>query len=311
MAEETKKVLLIHSNQGEYFFDGCADIAQPVLKDGPLVSLAYLLFRKLKNRFLTNRCYGSWVREVGDAELIIILDSAYDWRLPQTIKKKNPDAALLLLFWNPIGEKQIKIMRHFQGYGSVATYNLDDALRFGIQFVPSFYSRDYAERFESKEPDGDVLFLGRDKGRARQLSKFANALNSHGVPNSFIVVDRNVAEQEEGLIYRSTELSYPDYCQNASKALAIFDLSQSGVFALNLRAMEALFFQRKLITTNSRITECDFFRPENILVVENEDELSDRIENFLASPFEPYEEELLKRYEIRSVVEGLRQQLCD
>ena len=309
MQRRTEKVILLYQNRGEYFFSGCTDIAKPVLSDNPIASRLFPFFRKLRSRILTRMCYGSWTRDVSSADLVIILDSAYDWQLPQTIKEVSPKAKLLLLFWNPIGEKQKRIMQHFQKYGIIAAYNYDESVCYECLFVPAFYSAEYAARFKGEDAGIGVLFLGRDKGRSAQLSEMATALSNAGIPNFFMLAEDGESEQKANLIYHPSGMEYSEYCQYAARAIALFDLSQSGVCALNLRVMESLFFQRKLITTNPEIAKCDFYNPRNVLIVRDADELASRVVDFLNEPFELYGSDILEKYDVRSVVEDLRRQI--
>nr|WP_239326546.1 hypothetical protein [Snodgrassella gandavensis] len=64
---------------------------------------------------------------------------------------------------------------------------------------------------------------------------------------------------------------------------------------LSFRVFESLYYQKKLITNNKTICKYDFYHPDNILIWHKED-LSQKIQNFLAKPYKPVDSEIVKKY---------------
>ena len=72
------------------------------------------------------------------------------------------------------------------------------------------------------------------------------------------------------------------------------ELQEQGQTGLTLRAMEALFFQKKLLTDNQEVLNCDFYRQENIFVWGQDDEC--RLADFLQVPYQKIPEETVSQY---------------
>ena len=70
------------------------------------------------------------------------------------------------------------------------------------------------------------------------------------------------------------------------RAKAILEVNQKGQVGCTLRALEALFFRKKLITTNLNIQKEDFYNPENIFIYGKDD-----IRNLHKFVEKPYDEQ--------------------
>lgn len=66
---------------------------------------------------------------------------------------------------------------------------------------------------------------------------------------------------------------------------------------LTMRTIESIGAQKKLITTNRDIVNYDFYRPENILIVDRERPAVDA--EFLAEPYIGLDETIYHRYSLR------------
>ena len=204
-----------------------------------------------------------------------------------------PNVKKIAYFWNPCSRiskceshiKRIKCM----GF-SIATFDNDDAKKYNLIFAPQFY-REIPPNCLCNEIKNDFFFCGKNKGRKDFLLKLEHVLSSRGSCN-FIIPERNDAMQ------------YLDYIEELKRSRILCDVNQNGQSGLTLRVLESLFFQKKLITNNENIYNYDFFKESNILVI-NESISREKIEKFLSIPFEPYNVNVLKKYEVTNVLRGL------
>lgn len=300
--------ILLYPNVNPYFLDSCDDLAYPVLKGGRNSQRLFPYMRWIKSQSLSSLFYGDWTKRLQDVDEVFILDSAFDWSLPSYIAKANPQIDMTLIFWNPIREGQLKIIESFKGHGTIATYNKDDADKFGLEVIESFYSKRFAEGFSGKQEENGIVFLGRDKGRAPSLSVLSQSLKNKGIDCDFMVLGDSDTQKDPGIELIDKEISYRSYCRKASKSRAILDVAQSGIDALNLRAMESIFLQKKLITNNKNINRYAFYRPENICIIEDI-ENAEIISRFMEVPFVPYPQSVLDDFDINNVL-GKRQAIA-
>lgn len=91
-------------------------------------------------------------------------------------------------------------------------------------------------------------------------------------------------------------LSYKEYCSRLEKCGILLDMNQAGQTALSMRVMEALFYSKKLITSNREIAGYDFYDENNILILEDRMPAPEALRAFIKKPFHPYSDEVLSRY---------------
>ena len=76
----------------------------------------------------------------------------------------------------------------------------------------------------------------------------------------------------------------------------IVDLMQQGQTGLTRRPVEALFWNKKLLTENQTITTYDFYRAENICLLTTDVEC--RIDSFMQAPMASVPSEVKEAYEV-------------
>ena len=194
-------------------------------------------------------------------------------------------------FWNPCSsvtncQKKINDMR-LVGF-DVATFDLEDAKNFNLKFVGQLYKK---QELYNSEIENDFFFCGKDKGRKNFIETVKKIVNSLGKVE-FIVPEKKDA------------LGYGGYIEKVKKSRILFDFVQKNQSGLTIRVMEALFFQKKLITDNKFIVDYDFFNSSNILVID-ENTSSEDIKKFMLTQFIPYEDSVLDQYSVDNVLKKM------
>ena len=82
----------------------------------------------------------------------------------------------------------------------------------------------------------------------------------------------------------------------------ILDIPKTNQTGLTLRVLEALYFNKKIISTNSELKNYDFYHPNNILVLD--DSLKVDI-SFFDSPYVPVDNNTLGKYTAESWIRTL------
>ncbi|MFP3889660.1 hypothetical protein [uncultured Ralstonia sp.] len=91
-------------------------------------------------------------------------------------------------------------------------------------------------------------------------------------------------------------LKKADVLQMIAQSRAILDIQHPGQTGLTMRTIEMLGARKKLITTNPLVRGYEFFRPENILVIDRGDPVIDP--GFLGVPYVELPEDLYERYSL-------------
>ncbi|WP_136156365.1 lipopolysaccharide biosynthesis protein [Brenneria roseae] len=146
------------------------------------------------------------------------------------------------------------------------------------------------------------FFLGKDKERIDIIENLATILKKHSCVISFYVVrDRTSLKNSE--YYIDKNLSYEENIENALHSEILIEINREGQSGLTLRALEAIFFNKKLITNNQDIVQYDFYSPEQIFIL-GKDSFDD-IGKFLDTEFTPVRKDILYQYSPDAMLETI------
>lgn len=90
-----------------------------------------------------------------------------------------------------------------------------------------------------------------------------------------------------------------------AQSKAIMDIQRKDQEGLSFRTFESLGYQKKLITTNKKVLNYDFYHPNNILFVETDKLNHDEIENFLSLPYQELSQEMIEKYSVQKFVKNV------
>jgi len=202
--------------------------------------------------------------------------------------------------WNslatePHAEKMRERMNVIQRAGfEISTFEDDDVKKFGLVKLNQFFRvPGENELGEETVPATDFYFLGKSKGRERQLSAIEKLVSKLGLRTDFHVIGKG-----------ATEISYKENLLRVAGTRCLVEVVQERQTGLSLRALEALFFGKKLLTTNLVVRDAEFFRKENIFILENASEhgndTATRLREFLETPSVEIPNSVKEKYSFRT-----------
>ncbi|WP_298424934.1 hypothetical protein [uncultured Kordia sp.] len=101
----------------------------------------------------------------------------------------------------------------------------------------------------------------------------------------------------------TTQKSITEVSELIQKAKIIVEIQRTEQVGLSFRIFEALGHRKKLVTTNKDIVNYDFYHPQNILVV---DENNIQIpEDFVNSPYMEIDDKILSKYRIENWAQSI------
>lgn len=129
------------------------------------------------------------------------------------------------------------------------------------------------------QPIYDVLFIGKDKGRVPFLIKLHSKLSYYGLRCKFIVLDEpNIRRIESGEIeYIKKLLKYPEVLEYVQKSRCLLELMQPDAVGQTYRTLEAIAFNKNLLTNNAAFIESELYDPAYISIINSEDDISEEI----------------------------------
>lgn len=190
--------------------------------------------------------------------------------------KSNQSFEGHLLIRNPMKNNQ-KILIFLEKLKSFNikqwSFDHDDCIKYGFHYYHQFITP--SPNMENIVINHDFSFVGRNKGRDIILNSLKYKAESIGLTFSIDLRDGS----------KSSNISYNDYLQESLSAKCIVDILQNGQSGMTLRPIEALFYNRKLLTNNQDIIDEEFYHPNNILVVQDINVLSAvNLKHFIDQP---------------------------
>jgi len=258
------------------------------------------LARRLMNRFgresVVPENMSSYDR-LKDADCVIFFADTTRFLLRcRHIEEVVPQTAVLHLYlWNPASYYDEWI----SDVGSrwhVWTFSEEESLRHGMLYGETFYNKDLA--FASSV-DTDLFFVGLDKGRKFILTQLAQSAKAQGLTADIRIVDTIRSRFSRAY---SPRMGYDDVRKHIASSRTIIDIVQKGQTGLTQRVVESLFFRKKLITNNQRITKAPFYSRSNIFLL-GVDRMED-LGEFVRSPYEVSEFDA-DHYDVRKWMERM------
>lgn len=220
-------------------------------------------------------------------KIIVFEDLTFYLWLTIFIRSKS-----FLWLWNTYESSLINDIRlNFCKFiGKVYSFDLGDVNKYNLNINTQFFKK---QKDLSCENSHTIFFVGVDKGRASLL----NGIYRYCLKNN-IKTDINIicnVDEKEVLkpLRKHSFMEYDEVLNRVNSSNAVLDLCKPGQVGMTYRAMEALFFDKKIITNNISYKSLPFFNDNTIYLIENNDFTN--LDSFLESPNEKYSD-LIKDY---------------
>lgn len=225
------------------------------------------------------------------------------------LRAKQPEAFFVLYMWDSIKNKK-RAFDSLNLFDSVYTFDESDiSLNEKIKFRPLFYINDYKELKIRNDYVYDLCFIGTaHSDRYHLLEEIKTKAEEYGLnvyfyyyfPSRIFFFFRKLLDKS----FRNA--SYKDFSFNPLKkeqiidiinqSKCIIDIQHPNQTGLTMRTIEVLGAKRKLITTNDKIKDYDFYNSDNILVLDRKQPELNR--EFINSSYKLLDHGVYKRYSI-------------
>lgn len=219
----------------------------------------FKIFSRFK--FLKKIFYNRKIKKCTDS-VIIVFDSGMTADFLCWIKENQPDKKLIFWYWNPI-RTTISLSSIPNGY-TVWTYSRKEAADNNVLFHEQFFvGEDEAENVD----EGYVFFIGKDKGRFNEIKQYEKILKEKGIPTKFIVVSdrRKIIKKDKE--HLNKPLDYKSVQELIKKCHVVFDYCLNKEDGLSLRPLEAVKYDKLLVTNNQSVLWADFYNVDDIFLL--------------------------------------------
>ena len=269
----------------------------PLYKE--LHGLQRTLFKLYEHVHFCNvtRWLEDWKYKISEYDVIFIFDGVRGRDVIEYIRDHNKRARIIIYYINSVDFADRKAPHHYKGLDcEFYTFDPIDAKKFGIKFKPYFYPEEYMVDCDEKvDIKQDVFFVGVDKDRLGIIKDLHKKFEQMNLTDKLMIVatpHKKYSRSDEKWLAK--RVPYEKIAENIKQSRAILDIVQSGQSGITLRPMEAMFYNKKLITNNIYIKEYDFYNPRNIFILQ-ERNISE-LKEFLELPTIEINQEIKNKY---------------
>ena len=235
--------------------------------------------------------------------IIIIKDPLMVSEVVEYIRKLYPEKFIIFNYDNRVSMSidPEKIRKYCD---EIWSYDNDDCQKYNFKFSDCSYFDVYKTEI-NKNPEYDIFYIGKDKGRMKKVFEVEKRLNEKGFKTYFyICADREFLRRTNKNYKRF--LPYSKYLEILRNSRAVLNIVQEGQTSITQREMETVFDNIKCITDNKGIFNFKFYDESRYYYLDGKN--YDGIKDFLNSPFKPVDPEELEPYKfsnrIKSMLKG-------
>lgn len=151
-------------------------------------------------------------------------------------------------------------------FDSLFTFDSNEAKKYGICEFSEYESR---LCLPPKKTKYDVVFIGRAKNRMNEIVCAYDTLIKYGFKVLFVVAGCKHKIKRRSIIYRKKDMQYADMLKITNKAKCILEINVQNMVGFTSRYLEAVMYNKKLITNNFLVKKQKFYNNNFILCVDD------------------------------------------
>lgn len=304
------KVLILKKNDNNFELEFSnamktkdIDVYEPLKKTNKLNHYLRAIHKRLKINFGFSIWLNEWKRSIKRYNYIIHFDNDVTLETIKWISKHNKTSKQLLWLWN-IPSFDIN---EYKKYCKVACFDATFAKKHDIYYLKQFFCDKIINGLESNENEksnNGIVYIGYDKDRFNILRNLATRFEASGLSYNFILKRSSNSPQKskDGIVFINDDLDYRQVLMMEKYSDAILELNKQGQEGVTLRALEAMFFKKKLITNNKKICNCDFYDSSNIFILGVDKNLN----RFISEPYNAIDKEIINEYKYESWIDEVK-----
>ena len=270
------------------------------LKDYPKL---LRLFRRIWIKLhlpLEHIWYGDWKREFKKYDCILIHGTWMAERVPHWIQKKaGKDIKIIWWYWNKVTQVDHP-ERVLEQNCEKWSFDQEDCKKYGMHYNTQYYFKSF--QLPDRKVINDIYFLGTDGGRKEKIGSLYEQFQKMQLKTDMHIVTDSIdpADPYYALLQKD-KVSYEENLERIAQSKAVLEVLREGQTGQTLRALECLFYRKKLITNDKRVEQYDYYNKDNIFIIGKDD--FDTLPAFLERPFLDIEEKTVEKYDCKAWLE--------
>ncbi len=315
-----KRVLFINMNFYEYDYEIQKEISNlgfdvDMFCDKAPDSFYERIVRKYKNDLFKKRNYAHQERFIAKCKqnaisydvIFVIVGRHLSRNFLQELKLLNPNAKFILHLWDDIDriENFINIK---DVYDRITTFDSVDSMNYNYILVTKFYTNDFVFD-KSYSKSNNIFFVGADHSDRREfVEKIINQCDKLEKDITLVMTryqffKKKIFSTKLAPFVKFSNMSLKEMARRMKECSVAIEVQHPTQNGLTMRSIEAMSAGTKIITTNKHIKEYDFYRPENVLVVDRKNPVV--TSDFLNCPYQEISNDVKIKYSLNSWVKTI------
>lgn len=292
----------IHGYIGKFLIKSGYNVRSP-WKNDHFSTRKYKLLSLIDKQYLL---YGFTRNEVEKYENILVFETDKVSKILEDIRKWNPKANIRLMMWNIVRPYFIEEINRAKLLNvKIYSFDRDDCNKYNLNYSDIIYPYYNSYGISSEQNiKYDCYCCMANKGRMIRLLQIKDILDKNDCKYLFQLLpdkkEKNMEYKDINVLRK--QIDYKQYLDNLSESKCVIEILQDGQCGVTWRTFESLFYNKKLITSNQRIVDYDFYNPNNILVLGDN---LDKIKEFLDKPYIPVDENIKSKYMCENIIKKL------
>lgn len=247
-------------------------------------------------------------KDLSTYDVIILDETIYPDKIIKNIRERNQTCKIIYWMWNTVEYSgRLRLYDKWKRWDillamkedykfEISSFDVADCKKYNLTYnnqVAPFF-RDISI---SDPTPNSIFFFGKDKGRLPYLRNLAEKFRNLGYICDFNVVPdarKKYSSEAFNGVKRANYTAYKDIVKKELNSNILLEILQDGQGGITWRALEALFYKRKLITNFKDIKSYDFYNNSNIYILGLDDDKL--LENFMETPYKDIPEIIKNRY---------------
>lgn len=225
------------------------------------------------------------------------------------LKSKYPNAKFVCFFQDLIAQHDVNNIPYLKTvFDLLISFDHKEANQYNIEYFSLVNSK---ATYDLSSPihESDIFFVGAAKNRYDQIIAAYELLKAKKLKCDFHIVGVKKKHQKyRDEIHYINDMSYLENLKHIVKTKCILEIMQKNGHGFTQRMMDAIVYDKKIITNNQQVSTASFYNPSNILVFKDLVDLDREtsfFENFDRTANHNYKDEISPRKLLELVTEKL------
>lgn len=198
----------------------------------------------------------------------------YNERFLKFIRNKIKNSSITIIFVNTMATRNMRDIDYFRANSDlIYTIDVNDSKKYNFLYLEGLHSK-----INSQQPINiisDITFAGADKNRGHYVKMARDICLQNNFKYTFTVVNMQNAPDD----INTKRIPYEKVLEQELESKCILEICVGEQNALTLRAIEAIMYNKILITNNKNIVNCTYYNSNYMKIFNNKQELKQLILN--------------------------------